>query len=93
MNCAVSSFAIGARLENECVDSTRFPVFGGSKNTSFDADALPGRQEIPSLFGDVIAVLTDPASGCIDRLRACGNVPEQATKSPHEFAPDVRIDR
>ena len=37
--------------------------FGGSENTSIDADTLPGRQEIPSLFGDVIAVLTDPASG------------------------------
>ncbi len=62
MSCAAFSFVIRAQLENECVDSTRFPVFGGSKNTSFDADALPGRQEIQSLFGDVITVLADPVS-------------------------------
>ena len=66
--------------------------FGGSENTSIDADTLPGRQEIPSLFGDVIAVLADPASGCINRLRPSSNVPEQATKSADEFAPDICVD-
>ena len=37
----------------------RFPsiaTFGGSENLSIDADALPGRQEIPSLFADVLDV-------------------------------------
>ena len=63
MNCAASSFVIGARLENECVDSPRLPLFGGSEKLSIDAVALHSRQEIPSLFGDVIVVLTDPASG------------------------------
>ena len=57
MSCAASSFDIGARLENECVDSPRLRLFGGSEKPSIDADALPGRQEIPSFFGDGIAVL------------------------------------
>lgn len=72
---------IGARLENECVDSRRFRLLGGSEKLSIDADALPGRHEIPSLFGDVIAVLTDPVSGRVNRLRGFGGVPEQAIKS------------
>jgi len=63
ISCAASSFAIGDRLAYECVDSARLPLFGGSENLNIDADALPGRQAIPSLFGDVKAVLTDPASG------------------------------
>ena len=54
---------------------------------------LPSGQEIPRLFGDVITVLTDPAAGRVDRLRASGDVPEQATKSSHEVAPDIRVDR
>ena len=53
---------------------------------------LRGWQKIPRLFGDVIAVLTDPAAGCDNRLRPSGDVPEQATKSSLEFTPDVRVD-
>ena len=62
-------------------------------NVSIDADSPPDREEIPSLFGDVIAVLTDPASGRVDRLRASGHVPEQATKPADELTPDVWVDR
>ncbi len=54
---------------------------------------LRGGQEIPRLFGDVITMLTDPASRCVDHLRASGDVPEQAAKTSHEFAPDIRVDR
>ena len=50
-------------------------------------------QEIPRLCGDVITVLADPASDRVDRLRASGDVPEQATKSSYDFAPDIRLDR
>ena len=89
MNCAASSYVIGARLEHELVDSPQLPLFGGSENLNTDADSLHGRQEIPMLFGGVIAVLADPTSGCIDRLRPSGDVPEQATKSSDEFAPDA----
>ena len=54
---------------------------------------LSGRQKIPSLFRDVIAVLADPAPGRVDRLRAPSDVPEQATKSADELTPDVLVDR
>ena len=54
---------------------------------------LLGGREIPRLFGDVIAVVTDPASRCVNRLRASGDVLEQATKSSYDFAPDNRLDR
>ncbi len=54
---------------------------------------LSGRQKIPSLFRDVIAVLADPAPGRVDRLRAPGHVPEQATKPADELTPDVWVDR
>ncbi len=52
-----------------------------------------GSWEIPSLFRNMKAVLADPASGRVDRLKPLGDVAEQATKSSHEFAPDVRVDR
>ena len=63
MSCVASSFVIGTQLENECEDSPRLPLFGGSENLSIDADVLPGRHEISSLFGNVMAVLTGTASG------------------------------
>ncbi len=54
---------------------------------------LRGVQEIPRLFGDMKAVLANPASGRVDRLRTSSHVPEQATKSTDEFAPGVWVDR
>ncbi len=53
----------------------------GSENPSIDADALPGRQEGPSLFGDVFAVLIERASDRVNLLRRFGDVPEHAIKS------------
>ena len=53
----------------------------------------PCWQEIPGLFGDVIAVLTDPAAACIDGLRSTGDVPEHPTKPAHQFAPDIGVKR
>ena len=70
-------------------------------SADFDTQAKPNgellelcsRQEIPCLFRDVIAVLTDPASSRVDRLRTSGDVPEQAAKSADELTPDVWVDR
>ena len=54
---------------------------------------LRGGQEIPRLFGDMKAVLANPASYCVDRLRPSGDGPEQATKFTDEFATGIAVDQ